>query len=142
MELTHSAARMRERAAQPLLPSVLRATLFVLLVSAILLPAVALILYRNDDPGRLLTPVGLACLAVVSLLCGFRAGRLRRQSGLLCGLLSGLLFAFLLFLTALILKGGKLPLQALPIYLGVVLLSLLGGLLGARKKKARRHKHR
>lgn len=143
METTgRSAARIGDRRSHALFPSVFRALLFSTFAFAAFLLIFAFLLYRGSDPGRLLLPVALAAAGVVSLLGGAQAGRLYRQSGPLAGLLHGMMLVFFFLLGAAIVQGGKLTAAALPLYLGMLLCSTVGGLLSTHKKKRRTRRRR
>ncbi len=142
MENTATAARLGDRKSRSLPASLVRAVIFTLFFAAAFLAMLAFLLYRSDDPTRLLVPAGLFCLFVSAFLCGFRTARLHRKSGLLCGVSAGLLLVFTLLLAGLIGGGGSIPTPTLLSYLGVLAASVAGGALGARARHASRRGRR
>lgn len=142
MEHTATAARLGDRRSRSLPASLVRAVLFTLFFTVVFLGMLAFLLYKSDDPTRLLVPASFASLFLSSFLCGLRTARLYRKSGLLCGLSAGAVLALALLLTGLISGGGRLPARALFSCLGMLAASICGGLLGARPKHGPRRKHR
>ena len=101
----------------------------------------ALLLYRTDDPVRYFSVVAVGVSLLLSLLGGLGAGILYRKSGALIGLTVGMTLSFLFLAGALTLSEGVLPMAAIPLYLGMLLASLLGGTVATRKR-IRRRSHR
>lgn len=136
-----SAAHLVEKRRRPLLSGILLSLLLSLFLSFLFLLFLAFLLYKTDDPLRLITPA----LYITPLLCGFLFGftlaKARRAGGAFVGLLAGGVLALLLLGIGLILKGGSLPLSSLLLYALVLLSSLLGSLL-ATKRPRRRRKNR
>ena len=117
--------------------------LLTLLISLLLLAAASLLLMRAPDPHAWIKRVGVVLPTVCALLGGILAGRSTRRAGALMGILSGLLFTGTLIFLSWILGESTLALGArILLYAVLLLLSMLGGILGAmrghKRKKGRR----
>lgn len=140
MERTKRArAHLGDRRSHPLATATVRAFGFSLLLGSLFLFFLTLLLYRTQDPARLSLPAAIAASLLLAFLGGGRAAALHRKSGALCGLATGGLLAFLFLLVALCLKGGSLPMHAIPLYLGMPAAGLIGGVLRLRKRRGHRH---
>ena len=133
-----SAARLSEKRRRPLLSGILLSLLLSLFLSFLFLLFLAFLLYRTDDPLRLLSPALYISPLLCSLFYGFSLAKSRRTGGVTVGLLAGAILNLLLFGVGLILQGGKLPLSSLLLYALVLLFSLLGALLAQRKPRRKR----
>ena len=136
-----NAARLSEKRRRPLFSGILLSLLFSLFLSLLFLFFLTFLLYKTDDPLRLLAPA----LYITPLLCGFLFGfsiaRARHAGGALIGLFAGGILDLLLLGIGLILQGGSLPLSSLLLYALVLLFSFLGALL-AQRRPGRRKKRR
>ena len=142
MERKDYTARLGGGKARSLIPSVLRALLLTLLLFGVLLLALAFVLYRTEDPGSMLTPAAIGIAGASAAFGGLFAGRIYRTGGSLAGLLHGMLLVFLLLLGAIVAGGGSVKATALPFYLGMLILSTIGGRIGAKKKHRRTARRR
>ena len=93
---------------------------------------------------------GLVADAVVSIagasevfLGGIVSSRVKKRAGALTGLISGILFVALLFLLSVLLGEDSFSIgKSVVLYTALLLLSVLGGTLGAHKRGRRRRKKR
>ncbi len=116
-------------------------TLAVALGSVLML---SLLAYFYDDPDRLARPLGLAAAGVTALVGGFASVRIHGEGALICGLLNGLVFMALMMLLSLAFAGlasGYSAGVSLLLHTAFLLLSVVGGYLGLRKKTKKRKKH-
>lgn len=135
---TRAAARLGDRRSISFTGAITRGFFFSLFLGTAFLFLLSFLLMKSRDPARLLLPAAVGASLFLSLLGGYRAGGLHRKSGPLCGLTVGTLLAFVFLLAALILAEGSLSILAIPLYLGMLVTSTLGGWLAARKPKRRR----
>ena len=135
---TRAAAHLGDRRSISFTAAILRGFFFALFLGTAFLFLLSILLLRSEDPGRLLLPAAVGASLALSLLGGYRAGALHKKSGPLCGLTVGTLLAFSFLLAALILCEGSLSFWAIPLYLGMLSASTLGGGLASRKPKRRR----
>ena len=135
---TRAAAHLGDRRSISFAGAITRGFFFSLFLGTAFLFLLSFLLMKSRDPARLLLPAAVGASLFLSLLGGYRAGGLHRKSGPLCGLTVGTLLAFVFLLAALILAEGSLSILAIPLYLGMLVTSTLGGWLAARKPKRRR----
>ena len=135
---TRSAAHLGDRRSISFTAAILRGFFSSLLLGSAFLFFLSFLIMKSADPGHLLLPAAVGASLVLSLLGGHRAGRLHKKSGPLCGLTVGTLLAFAFLLAALILSEGSLSFPAIPLYLGMLLSSTLGGWMATKKPKRRR----
>ncbi len=129
-----------------LFKSTLLSLLFSFLFGAAAILVSAAVLLRFGNPTGGFRALGMLLPALTALLGGIVSGKADGKQGALAGLLHGLLFVLTLFLLSLLFGEGDLSLAyTLISYTIMLLLSVLGGLLGASargKKKKRRHGRR
>ena len=137
-----NAARLSEKRRRPLFSGLLLSLLIALFFSFLFLLLLSFLLYKTDDPLRLLTPALYITPLFCSFLCGFSLAKARHAGGALIGLLGGAILDLFLFSVGLILSGGSLPLSSLILYLLVLPFSLLGALAAKGKTGRKRRRHR
>jgi hypothetical protein len=97
------------------------------------------IAFRGEDPAAYLPLWGLISLGVGAFICGGLAAHLWGHTSLIPSLLSGAIFAISIVGMGLCIPGTSLPLSlrlwSLP---AMLLLSMVGGFLGGRKKGHKR----
>lgn len=105
-----------------------------------------IIAYSNPDPDSLVTPLGLASMAVSAFIGGFVNGKLTENQPFLCGTINGLwlvmLFILTSFLTSSVASSHYYLWQVLLLNMAVVAISVIGAFIGARKKKTKPGKHK
>ncbi len=97
------------------------------------------ILFRSEDPGKFLFPISMGALFLTAFLFGFISAKSYGGQGALLGVLSGGTLFLLLFFVALL--CGLFQEKAFitcALYVSVALVSVLGGMLGGKKRTARR----
>ena len=116
-----------------LLGCAVRGALTAFLLMLLLLAAAALFAYKSSDPTALVAPLGYAVAMLGAFFAGLLCARRRGRQGLLCGLLSGVLFLVpsAIGYLALMGEGESTKGQPFVFYLLLLTLSLLGGILGA-----------
>ena len=72
-----------------------------LVIGAILLVITALIAYSSNDPDPILDPLSVSVLMLTAVLGGFVASRRCGHAAVVCGAVSGVLFATVLFVVSL-----------------------------------------
>ena len=98
--------------------------------------------YSREDPAALIPSVAYAIGLIAALFCGFTAARMRGKQGFLCGLLSGLALLVIFLIGLLIFMEEEGPSPSLLLFYPLLLaLSVLGGMLGGRKRSGRRRRH-
>ena len=108
----------------------------------LLLMIATLVAYRSQDPSALRLPLCLTAQGLTCVLGGLIAARRGGGHPLLSGLLCGLFWTLLLFITSLfwsnsqksLLSLGLAPLLQWGIHGGMVLLSLLGARIGVGRR--------
>lgn len=117
--------------------------LSVLLLLFLLLVASFLSL-RVQDPASLIPALGNGAALLCAFLCGFFAARLRGRQGVLIGATAGLGYLLFFLLGLAILAGDGVLHMGMILFSYLIFLSLstLGGLLGTKKPKPRRHARR
>lgn len=107
-------------------------------VAAVLLLIVGIVIYSTADPNKLVTGASLVILAVSSFAAGLSGSK--KGGSFVTGLISGVTFALLLWVAALI-SGGEGSIDVPYSYfvrLGGLFTSVIGALLGARGGHGRR----
>lgn len=140
---TASAARDGEDSDfRSLLRSAVYALCIALACAMILLIVLSIIAYSNPDPDVLISPFSYSALFASALIGGIACAKINGRSGLLSGAMSGLLLLIVLFAASLFTGSDDSDMSfgiTLAFYAGVILASVIGGLLGSRKPK-RRHR--
>ena len=135
-------ARISEPGGVGLIKSICISFLFTIVFGAVLLTATAFILTKCEDPSSLIRLLGIALPAVTAFFGGIFAGKANKPMGALSGAFCGACFIGLLFLLSTFLGEGSFAAwQTLLFYAILLLLSLMGGFLGASKRSTRK-KHR
>ncbi len=140
--VTHKAARLADKRSASFASALLGGMFTSVVLLASFLFLASFLLLRTADPLRFLWPAAWIGSLLTALLGGFRAARLHRKSGALTGLALGLILSFLFLLSALVVQKGSLPALSIPLYLGILLSSTIGGTLATRKKAYRRVRRR
>ncbi len=120
----------------------LKGVLTAIILSVVLLLVFSFIAYTRDDPDSYLTIFAGVALYASAFVCGFVAAKKNRQSGLLCGLVSGIVFMALVILLSLLGRNtdeGTSNLRWV-MYLVICGISLLGGIIGVPSKAVRKRK--
>jgi putative membrane protein (TIGR04086 family) len=110
---------------------VVLALIFMVLVTALLLPAAAAIVYFRELSPETAHIMISAIYAIVGLGGGFFAGKMMRMRKFLWGILSGLAYFACLVLVSLAVNGGTIEdvVQLLITFVLVVASSMIGGML-------------
>lgn len=97
----------------------------------------------REDPAKFIAPLGFTSTAVSSILCGIIAGKIRKESGFLTGLAAGAVFMLVLLVSSVTFANSHAGvLYRTALCLSVLLLSSIGGRLGAKHRKTVRHRAR
>jgi len=114
-------------------------TLWACLIGVVLLFAAAALAGAQEDPQRLVRPLGYAVSGVVAMLAGGIAVRRNGRAALLCGVLTSACVLLLFFILSLIpAPAGS---ESLPVWLSLLLhsavppLSVCGAFLGRKRGK-------
>ena len=119
----------------------------IALASAIVLWVVAtFVAYSNSDPDAILPTLAFAVIYIVFVIGGFASSKLNQGQGLICGALSGIVLVSFFLLVSIFFgaeySSGYGFLTALLLRAAGVLMSVLGGYIGAHKRATRRHRRR
>ena len=119
--------------------NILVSLLLTVLLGTVLAVLAAILLTRAEDGTAYITLAGCAISALLAFVGGMMAGR--KCGGR--GAISGLLFGFFYLLLLLLLSGVVASATSAPIYravgyVGVLLLSVLGGAAGTARGRRRR----
>ena len=134
-----------EKKKNGLLKSTVFSFLFSVLLAGVLLLITAGILLRYQNPPEAYGIISVLLPSVTALTAGIIAGRTEGKQGALAGLLFGLLFLGLLWTLSLMQgEGGRSLGETVIFYSILLLLSVLGGVIGASRhhKKRKRRKGR
>lgn len=125
-----------------LVKSCLFGVLGAVIMSALLLLVFNYICYTNDDPDKYLGVLGVTALLMAAFSGGFISAKLNRESGLVCGLITGAIFVLLVVLLSFSLQteGNGMTTKSYLIFALVPVLSAVAGLLGLPSKKKRKKK--
>lgn len=119
-----------------LFKSILRAFFCTLLLFGALTLLSSFLIYKSEDPSRILSLCGYAVLGVCALFFGFLSAKFYRHNPWLSGLLAGGMLLLFLFLLSLFTEGVGLTAGiSLVLHGGVFFLTLLGSLLGGAKRR-------
>ena len=120
----------------------LKGVLAAIISSAVLLLVLSFIAYTRADPDSYVTIFASVALYVSAFICGFVAVKKNRESGLLCGLVSGAIFTMLIIGMSLIARTTDESSSNLKwvIYLVILGVSALGGVIGVPSGKMKRKK--
>ncbi|MBQ8524732.1 MAG: hypothetical protein IJ457_08930 [Clostridia bacterium] len=127
------------RIATGLLISVLTA----LAGGALILVVLSAISLSARDPLLLVRPLSLAALALSSVICGVTSGILNRRCEIpvyIFGALSGAVLVLIIYILSYLPIGGVVESHGgvrVTVYLGIVLLSLIGSLIAKPRHKKR-----
>lgn len=107
-------------------------------VAALLFSGLAALRCKVDIAPQLLSPLSTAALSLAALLAGFFFAMLRKEKGLLYGLLIGIIFYAILWIAAL--ARGQMEFSSLSAIKGMALLcsGAIGGSLGIMTRDRRR----
>ena len=120
----------------------LKGVLAAIVSSAVLLLVLSFIAYTRADPDSYVPIFAGIALYVSAFICGFVAVKKNRESGLLCGLVSGTIFTVLIVALSLAMRTSDAGGSSLKwvMYLVVLGISILGGVVGVPSGKAKRNK--
>lgn len=145
MTQTHAKKNTRTAGAQEggFAQKALRAFLWTLAVCAGLLLVASLAIYFLPDPDPAIQPAALIVALSAAFIGGMISGRIHRSAPAVCGLTNGCLLLALMLLLSLFFRdmavgysvGNALLLHAL-----IPILSVMGALLGVRKKQKAKRK--
>lgn len=109
--------------------------------AALLFSGLAALRCKVDMAPQLLSPISTAALSIAVLVAGFFFATLRKEKGLLYGLLIGLIFYVILWIAAL--AHGQTAFSSLSVIKGAALLcsGAFGGSLGILMQDRRRRIH-
>ena len=123
--------------------SAARGMLGAFLLALLLLFFFSFLSYKSANPGGGIQLYSYGILAITSLFCGFLSARTHKKRGLLSGISAGILFLSVLIIVSFFFREDSFPFgKSILIYLAVLLLSTLGGIIGANRKQKRRHINR
>ncbi len=139
-------AFLADRRGTGLLKSTLFSLLFSFVFGLILLLASGAILLYYQNPTHAFQVTSTLLPALTAFFGGIIAGKTEKKQGALAGILHGILFVLFLFLLSRLLGEGDFSVaHTLISYTVMLVLSVLGGTVGAAKRqkgKKRRHKRR
>lgn len=117
--------------------------LFMAAFALITVSLASLFLLRAENPSAWIRTLGVLLPALTSFFGGIVSARAKGGMGALSGLISGALLVIILALSAHLLGDSTRSFGARTVlYTFLLLISVLGGMLGAQKKGKRRHKRR
>lgn len=141
-------SRARREAVADTSPSLLvkhlaKSLLFTLAAGVILIVIASLCAYFSPDPDAVITPLAIAAAALTAFIGGLIAVRIHGGGALICGLLNGSVFMTVMMLLSLCFaryaSGYSAGISCL-LHAGFVLLSVVGGYVGNKKKKSGKRK--
>lgn len=139
-------AFLAEKSGRGLIKSTLLSFLFSIVFGICLLLTSSAVLLHYQSASAVFRSVGILLPSATAFAGGIVAGKVEKKQGALAGILHGVFFLLSLFLISRIFGNGELSLPLSLILYGVILLlSALGGMLGATKRskgKKRRKKRR
>ncbi len=101
--------------------------------------------YSAENPNRLILPLGLCTLYLMSIPGGFFAARKNGRAPLLCGLLCGTMLFLFFFLLSFLLPSAPSKMNlGISLLLRILVLpcTILGSLLGSKQKRLSRSRRR
>lgn len=117
--------------------------LFTVAFSFFSLSLSSIFIMRAENPSAWIRILGVLLPALSAFLGGIVSSRVKKRAGALTGLISGILFVALLFLLSVLLGEDSFSIgKSVVLYTALLLLSVLGGTLGAHKRGRRRRKKR
>ncbi|MBO5416918.1 MAG: TIGR04086 family membrane protein [Clostridia bacterium] len=115
-------------------------------MSVVLLFAATVIAYANADPDSVTGMLGLSAVYLASMAAGFCAVKINKQSALICGALSGAIFALLFFAVSLFFdasfSSGYPFIARLGMRAAMIFMSVLGAFAGLHRSSGKRRKKR
>lgn len=137
------ASRKGKKSSAPWIKAIAAAQLVFLAAGVLLLLLFCRIAYSLDDPAAVTAPLSMTALCLSSLAGGIAAVRLTGD-GLLSGLISGTVsLALVRALSALPLPASGMDMGQTVLFCCLIpALSVCGAVLGKKRKKSTRHKHR
>ncbi len=120
---------------KPLLWGVLAGTASIVVLFII----VSLIIAKLPVPIPSISLIVSICGGIGTFIAGYLSAHLFRKKGLIIGLMSGAIFAFLIFLSTMCLSGEIFSMGSLTKYLILLVAAALGGMFGVNAKTKRRH---
>ena len=137
-KVSHSPENDNDNPLVQMLLSCIKSIALTAAVGAVLLFVLSYIAYSYYDPDALICIFGYSALYVIAAVCGFSASRFNKgENSLFCGLISGGLMTVIIFLISTALSGeGSLSFPlSLAAHLGVILVSVIFGILGRKRDK-------
>ncbi len=134
--------RTQQKAGKSFFVSVFLGTLFSLLIGIFLLMIFCLAGLSLEDPDRLVPIFSLVALFVSAFFAGYLSARLHRETGFLCGALSGV---FLIGILVLLAFACSFSIQISLFFICApfaVVISAIAGVGGVRKREKPRKKKR
>lgn len=103
---------------------------FGILFSAILISVMAIILSIGNIPSIVLHPMTIFVYIAGSFFSGFCSAKFLNKNGLLCGLVSGIIYFIILFLFGNIAKSWDFNIMALIKFALIISAGIFGGIVG------------
>ncbi len=107
----------------------------VLMLIIMLLVVSFVILQTGNFPVDLITYISLALLAVASYFSGYTAGRINKASGLVYGIITGVVLFTIIFIAGIISNSSNLSLISLYKLIVTIIFSSIGGIMAVNKKE-------
>ena len=116
---------------------VLIGVLFSFICSLCFLGIFAVVMTVKDLPQGAITPLACLSLAVGAFVGGFVAARIRQSKGFFSGVIMGLCFFLILFLTGVVMREAEGPVLLLVMLLVSVVCGGIGCIAGMNMKRRR-----
>lgn len=123
--------KMIKNCAKGLAVSALFGLLLILLFS--------FICFMCKDPDKYMTVFSFVILAFSAFAGAFFSAKKNKESGIFCGMLTGLFFVLLIFLLSFLFDGNGSVIRYI-MYGAMIIISCIGGYLGLPNKKRKKKK--
>ncbi len=104
-------------------------------ITVILTLFLSYILSKSPSISNSVNVFFIASILIGVFVCGFTASRLTRLKGIICGAASSVIYLLIITVIMLFVNNGRLAPTTLFMYLGALLLGIVGGILGANLKR-------
>ncbi len=105
-------------------------------IVAVIISLIFSYIFANAETvSKSISAIFVGCILLGAFFCGFFSPRLTMLKGIVSGILSSLLYLFIITVIMLFFTNGRLATSMLFMYAGTIVVSTIGGICGANIKR-------